>query len=46
MMPIKNAPCEVCGVEKNNVMEPRFYYVVCEDHVNVPPLEISKYRKK
>lgn len=37
-------PCVVCKAVKNNQSEPRFSYVVCEDHQNIPPTEIFKYR--
>jgi hypothetical protein len=33
-------PCRVCGRFKNNQMEPRYGYVVCEDHQHVPPARI------
>jgi len=33
-------PCRVCGGFKNNQMEPRYGYVVCEDHQHVPPARI------
>lgn len=47
MMPVKDVPCQVCGKEKNNAMEPRFGYVVCEEHVNMSPVEVTNnYRKK
>jgi len=35
-------PCVVCGNFHNNQMEPRFNYVVCEKHQNVPPTEIKR----
>ncbi len=36
-----NKPCVVCGKVKNNQIEPRFNYVVCEDHQHIPPNEIA-----
>ena len=33
--------CVVCGGKKNNQIEPRFFYTVCEDHQGVPPTEIN-----
>ena len=38
--------CEVCGKYKNNQMEPRFLYVVCEDHQNVAPINIKREKEK
>lgn len=35
-------PCAVCGKLKNNQQEPRFGYVVCEDHQNIPPVKIHR----
>lgn len=32
--------CRVCGKRKNNQIEPRFGYVVCEDHQDTPPVQI------
>lgn len=37
-------PCIICGKHKNNQSEERFGYTVCEDHQDVPPIEINKYR--
>lgn len=34
--------CEVCGKHKNNQIESRFLYVVCEDHQNVAPIDIKR----
>jgi hypothetical protein len=34
-------PCAVCNKHKNNQIEPRFGYVVCEDHQDVKPIEIT-----
>lgn len=34
-------PCDVCGKVKNNKTEPRFGYVVCEDHYDVSPVDVS-----
>lgn len=38
-------PCIVCGQHKSNQSEPRFSYVVCKNHQDVPPIEINKYQK-
>lgn len=46
MMPVKGVPCDVCGKEKNNAMEPRFYYTVCEDHYDVPPVDVSRLKEE
>lgn len=37
-------PCCVCGKYKNNQSEPRFGYTVCEDHQDIPPVEINDLR--
>lgn len=34
-------PCDVCGAVKNNKIEPRFLYVVCQDHYDVTPTHIK-----
>jgi len=34
-------PCEICGKYKNNQLEPRFLYSVCEDHQNIAPNKMS-----
>lgn len=34
-------PCEVCGKIGKNKSEPRFYYVVCEEHHTLTPVELS-----
>ena len=34
-------PCQVCGQHKNNQIEPRFDYTVCEDHQNTSPITVS-----
>lgn len=39
--PSKEA-CAVCGGHKNNQSEPRFGYVVCEDHQSVAPVDIKE----
>ena len=39
-------PCIVCGGYKNNQMESRFCYVVCEDHQDVSPTEIKTAREE
>lgn len=39
-------PCEVCGKEGQNQMEPRFGYVVCEKHHTLSPVEISHSKKE
>ena len=36
--------CSVCGSDKNNQMEPRFGYTVCEDHQHIPPVEVSNLK--
>jgi hypothetical protein len=38
--PAPEVPCRVCGGFKNNQSEPRFGYVVCEDHQDVQPIHI------
>jgi hypothetical protein len=35
-------PCEVCEKVGGNKAEPRYYYVVCEKHHNLPPVIISE----
>jgi hypothetical protein len=35
----------VCGQHKNNQQEPRFLYVVCEDHQHVPPNQIQEQQR-
>jgi hypothetical protein len=35
-------PCWVCGKHDNNQSEPRFLYTVCEEHQNVPPVDIRR----
>lgn len=32
-------PCAVCGCRPAK-LEPRFYYAVCEKHMNVPPTKV------
>lgn len=39
-------PCEICGRHINNQAEPRFYYVVCEEHQAVAPNMISAEKEK
>jgi hypothetical protein len=39
-------PCDVCGKEGGNQSEPRFGYVVCEDHYKLSPLEVSQLKSK
>lgn len=39
-------PCEVCEGFKNNQSEPRFGYVLCEDHYRVPGTEFEKARSQ
>lgn len=39
-------PCEVCGKIGKNKAEPRFYYVVCEEHSKLTPVEVSMERDK
>lgn len=38
-------PCCICGKVKNNIIEPRFNYVVCEDHCDIPPAKIHLNRR-
>jgi hypothetical protein len=38
--PAYNEPCRVCGKFDNNQCEPRFLYVVCEEHQSVLPVNI------
>jgi hypothetical protein len=33
--------CAVCDKWKNNVLEPRFAYVICEDHQYVRPVDLD-----
>lgn len=37
-----NEACDVCGKIGNNQSEPRFGYVVCEEHYKMTPVEISE----
>lgn len=39
-------PCEICGRHINNQAEPRFGYVVCEEHQAIPPNQISAEKEK
>lgn len=39
-----NQPCDVCEKSGNNQLEPRFGYVVCEEHYQLSPVEVSKKR--
>jgi hypothetical protein len=34
-------PCDVCGQNNDNVIEPRFGYVVCSEHADVLPVVID-----
>lgn len=36
-------PCEVCNKKENTKSEPRFHYVVCEEHSTMNPVEMSKH---
>jgi len=40
------SPCEVCGRHINNQAEPRFLYVVCEEHQWVAPNQIFAEKEK
>ena len=44
--PPSTEPCTVCSGFKNNRLEPRFMYTVCEDHQSAPPASISAARDK
>jgi hypothetical protein len=44
--PMPSVPCAVCGGFKNNQLEQCFLYVVCEDHQNVPPVDIPSSPKR
>lgn len=35
-------PCSLCGAKPAEV-EPRFGYVVCEEHSKLSPIEVDKY---
>lgn len=37
-------PCVVCGSVEQTGIEPRFGYVVCEEHSKLSPVEINKLR--
>jgi hypothetical protein len=39
-------PCCICGKEGNNGLEPRFGYVVCEEHSKLTPVEVSDFVKE
>lgn len=39
-------PCEICGKKEYTKSEPRFNYVVCEEHSTMSPVEISKYKSQ
>ena len=39
-------PCQVCGKHLNNQSEPRFGYVVCQNHQGVAPVDIPEKRIK
>lgn len=39
-------PCEVCGGHKNNQIDPRFSYTVCEDHQRVPPAFLQEGKRQ
>lgn len=49
---VSDKPCAVCGKRLNNTVEPRFLYTVCEEHAQLPPVEVSRlandpfYRRK
>jgi hypothetical protein len=42
---VTNEPCCVCGRTWMTGIEPRFNYVVCEEHSTLSPVEISRLRK-
>lgn len=37
-------PCKVCGKYGDNKSEPRFGYVVCREHAEMSPVEISNIK--
>jgi hypothetical protein len=37
-------PCCICGSTHMIGMEPRFLYPICEEHSNIPPVEVSVRR--
>jgi len=39
-------PCCVCGKVMNNGLEPRFFYVVCQDHSYIAPAYIKEYAEE
>lgn len=39
-------PCRVCGGWDENEVEPRFGYVVCAEHADVPPAEVEAVRAR
>lgn len=39
-----NLPCDVCGKQGDNQIEPRFNYIVCGDHYKMPPVEVSRIK--
>lgn len=39
-----NKPCCVCGSTHQTGQEPRFGYVVCEQHAKLSPVEINRQR--
>jgi len=41
-----NKPCDVCGKEGDNQMEPRFGYVVCEEHYKMTPLQVTEAKER
>lgn len=38
--PVKD-PCVVCKKTGDNKLEPRFGYVICEEHHHIPPAELQ-----
>jgi hypothetical protein len=34
--------CVVCGTTKETSIEPRFGYVICPQHANLSPVEVSR----
>lgn len=41
-----NTPCEICGKTEDTRMEPRFSYVVCEEHSKLSPIEVSNHNER
>ena len=39
-------PCDVCGKEGLNRLEPRFYYAVCEEHYKLTPVQVGEMMER